>query len=54
MSSVRFDVQAKVLDGDGVDLEAFTDKQRGPMLQSVLAERFELKLHAETEDAAVV
>ncbi len=47
MNSVRYDVQAKVLDGEGVDLEAFTDKQRGPMLQSVLAERFQLKLHEE-------
>ncbi len=47
MSAVRYDVQAKVLDGEGVDLEAFTDKQRGPMLQAVLADRFQLKLHTE-------
>jgi uncharacterized protein (TIGR03435 family) len=53
VDSTRFDFQAKVLDADGVDLEALTDKQLGPILQSMLVDRFKLKTHAETKTLPV-
>jgi uncharacterized protein (TIGR03435 family) len=53
MSSLRFDVQAKVLDADDLDLQRFSDKERGPILQAMLAEKFQLKMHPETKTLAV-
>jgi uncharacterized protein (TIGR03435 family) len=47
--STRYDIQAKILDADGVDLEAFSDKDLQPILQTMLTERFQLKVHTETK-----
>jgi uncharacterized protein (TIGR03435 family) len=51
--STHFDFQAKLLDADGIDLEALTDKQLEPILQSMLVDRFKLKTHAETKTLPV-
>ncbi len=53
MSSVRFDVQAKVLDADDLDLERFSDKERGPLIQAMLVEKFHLKMHTEVKTLPV-
>ncbi len=51
--SVRYDVKAKVLDANGVDLESLSDRERGPILQELLVERFHLKVHEETKTLPV-
>lgn len=46
--STHFDIQAKVLDPDLNVFNNLTQEQRGAMLQAMLAERFQLKLHPAT------
>lgn len=53
VDSTHFDIQAKVLDAEGVDLDALTDKELQPILQTLLAERFQLKTHTETKTLPV-
>ena len=53
VTSVRYNVQAKVLDGENVDLEKFSDKERGPILQAILVDRFQLKAHVELKTLPV-
>jgi uncharacterized protein (TIGR03435 family) len=48
-SSDRFDVNAKIVDMDADALKKLTDKQRRAMLQQLLADRFQLKVHLQTE-----
>jgi uncharacterized protein (TIGR03435 family) len=49
----RFDIQAKVLELDKKVFDALTDEQAGSMLQPILAERFQMKLHRETKVLSV-
>src|SRR5665213_1540002 len=48
-NSDRFDINAKILDMDADALKKLTDKQREAMLQQLLADRFQLKVHVQTE-----
>jgi uncharacterized protein (TIGR03435 family) len=48
-NSARFDVNAKIVDMDADALKKLTDKQREAMLQQLLADRFQLKVHLQTE-----
>jgi uncharacterized protein (TIGR03435 family) len=47
--STRYDIQAKVLDADGIDLEALSDKDLQPILRTMLVDRFQLKVHTDTK-----
>lgn len=47
LSSARFDIQAKIIDGDSEAIKKLNRVQRDAPLRSMLAERFQLKLHAE-------
>lgn len=49
----RFDVVAKVNSNDIAEFHKITREQRGMMLQSVLAERFMLKTHFQSEELPV-
>lgn len=50
----RYDVTAKVADADGPAFRKVTDPiQRMPILQKILAERFNLKFHYEAEELPV-
>lgn len=51
--SERYDVTAKVAPADLPAYHALTGKQRAAMLQSVLADRFQLHAHRETRDRPV-
>jgi uncharacterized protein (TIGR03435 family) len=53
LSSERYDVEAKVESADVAKLHDLDPHQRMRMLQPVLAERFQLKVHRETRDLAV-
>jgi uncharacterized protein (TIGR03435 family) len=48
-NSDRFDVNAKIVDKDTDALKKLTDEQRNAMLQQVLADRFQMKVHLQTE-----
>lgn len=45
----RFDIKAKVIDMDAEALKKLTSEQHDVMLQRLLAERFQLKVHLQTE-----
>jgi len=45
----RFDINAKILDMDADALKKLTNEQRESMLQQLLADRFQLKVHLQTE-----
>jgi len=45
----RFDIKAKIVDMDADTLKKLTGEQRGAMLQQLLADRFHLKVHSQTE-----
>jgi uncharacterized protein (TIGR03435 family) len=49
IDSKGFDVDAKVAGPDVEQLKKLTPLQRGSMLQSLLADRFKLKIHSETK-----
>lgn len=53
LSSERYDVEAKVDGSDVAKLHDLDPHQRMRMLQPVLAERFQLKVHRETRDLPV-
>jgi uncharacterized protein (TIGR03435 family) len=53
LSSERYDVEAKVDSSDVAKLHDQDPHQRMRMLQPVLAERFQLKVHRETRDLPV-
>jgi len=53
LSSERYDVEAKVDSSDVAKLHDLDPHQRTRMLQPVLAERFQLKVHRETRDLPV-
>ena len=48
-NSDRFDVNAKIVDMDADALKKLTDEQRNAMLQQMLADRFHMKVHLQTE-----
>ncbi len=48
-NSDRFDVNAKIVDMTADALEKLTDEQRRAMLQQLLTDRFQLKVHVQTE-----
>lgn len=48
-NSARFDVNAKIVGMDADALKKLTDKQRQAMLQQLLTDRFQLKVHTQTE-----
>ena len=48
-NSERFDIKAKIVDMDAAALKKMTDKQRDAMLQQLLADRFHIKVHLQTE-----
>jgi len=47
--SARFDINAKIVDMDPEALKKLSDKQRNAMLQQLLADRFQMKVHLRTE-----
>jgi uncharacterized protein (TIGR03435 family) len=53
LSSERYDVEAKVDSADVAKLHDLDPQQRMSMLQPVLVERFQLKVHRETRDLPV-
>jgi uncharacterized protein (TIGR03435 family) len=53
LSSERYDVEAKVDGADVAKMHDLDPPQRMRMLQPVLAERFQLKVHRETRDLPV-
>lgn len=53
LNSARFDIQAKIIDGDSEAIKKLTRVQRDAPLRSMLAERFQLKLHTEVKDLPV-
>jgi uncharacterized protein (TIGR03435 family) len=53
LDSETYDVDAKVSSSDLAALEKLDEKQRLRMLQPVLAERFQLKVHRETKEIPV-
>jgi len=48
-NSAHFDVKAKIVDMDADALEKLTEEQRQAMLQQLLADRFQMKVHLQTE-----
>jgi uncharacterized protein (TIGR03435 family) len=48
-NSAHFDINAKIVDMDAAALKKLTDKQRDAMLQQLLADRFHLKVHRQTD-----
>ena len=48
-NSDRFDIKAKIVEPDFAALKKLTVKQRRTMLQTLLADRFQLKVHTETK-----
>lgn len=48
-NSERFDINAKIVDMDADALKKVTGEQRQAMLQQLLADRFQLKVHLQTE-----
>jgi len=48
-NSDRFDVNAKIVEVDTDALKKLTDEQRNAMLQQMLADRFHMKVHLQTE-----
>jgi len=48
-NSDRFDVKAKIVDMDADAVKKLTEEQRREMLQQLLADRFQLKVHLQTE-----
>lgn len=52
-SSDRFDIKAKIVEPDFAALKKLTPKQRRTMLQTLLADRFQLKIHTETRTLPV-
>jgi uncharacterized protein (TIGR03435 family) len=53
VTSQLYDIEAKVDDADVAKLQALDMEQRGQMLQSLLAERFNFVAHHETRDAPI-
>jgi len=53
VNSARFDIKAKVVDPNIDELKKLSPEQRRSMLQPVLAERFQLKVHKETRTLPV-
>ena len=51
--SVRYDINAKIVDPDLPTLKKLTDKQHNDMLAQVLADRFSLKSHTESKKLPV-
>ena len=51
--STGFDIKAKVVDPNLDELKKLTGEQRRSMLQSFLADRFQLKVHIETKELPV-
>ena len=51
--SVRYDINAKIIDPDLPTLKRLTDKQRNDMLTQLLADRFALKSHTESKQLPV-
>jgi uncharacterized protein (TIGR03435 family) len=48
-NSERFDINAKIVDMDAAALKKVTGEQRQAMLQQLLVDRFQLKVHLQTE-----
>lgn len=53
LDSTRYDIQGKILDVDPEALKNVNDRQRRSMLQVLLARRFKLKAHFETQTKPV-
>lgn len=53
IKSERYDIQAKVSDSDVAELRKLSPDQHGLMLQTLLADRFNLKAHTETKELPV-
>jgi uncharacterized protein (TIGR03435 family) len=49
----RFDIDAKVSEEDQPKLKALSREQRGEMMKALLAERFEMKAHAESREMPI-
>lgn len=49
LESTRFDVNAKVVEADRRALAKLTSRQYGALMQPVLADRFQVKVHPETK-----
>ncbi len=54
LNSERYDIEAKVDSSDVAKLHDLDPHQRMRMLQPVLTERFQLKVHRETRDLPVL
>jgi bla regulator protein BlaR1 len=54
LGSARYDIEAKVSSSDTDALHDVSPEQRGLMLQPLLAERFQLKVHSEVRDLPVL
>jgi uncharacterized protein (TIGR03435 family) len=52
-NSGRFDVSAKIVDMDAETVKKLTSDQRRVMMQQLLAERFQMKVHKQTETLPV-
>jgi uncharacterized protein (TIGR03435 family) len=53
VTSIGYDVEAKVTGTDPSDPHQLTKAQRSQMLQSLLADRFQLTLHTETKEGSI-
>jgi uncharacterized protein (TIGR03435 family) len=53
IDSDRFDISARVSSSDGLAPPKLTKAQRNQMLQSLLADRFQLVIHNQTHDALI-
>lgn len=54
VGSARYDIEAKVGSNDTDALRQLTPDERGLMMQPLLADRFQLKVHTETKDLPVL
>jgi uncharacterized protein (TIGR03435 family) len=54
LGSARYDIEAKVSSSDTDELHALNADQRKLMLQPLLADRFQLKVHTETRELPVL
>ena len=53
IQTARFDVEAKIADGDIETVKKLPPEQRNAMMRKVLSERFALKVHTENRTASV-
>ena len=54
VSSARFDIEAKIASSDADRFNQLTPKERNLMMQPLLADRFQLKVHPETRNLQVL